>query len=269
MSNAQSAITSDDDNVRLLIDAFGLMVSRFPGHKIEHSGSVATLFADVPLSFFNMSILDRPLMEAAVFLDALALARSRAKAYRHPSLVGLCAAWAPSNWEDLTAEAGLRPALNMTGMAADCLLPARREPPVLEYRLASDAAPARDLARISALAYGMPVEEFECVAHPLLWKGNMFGVVGYAEGRAVTCAAAFPVADTIYVAFVATLPEAFGKGYAEAAMRRAIELAQAAVGQRRIWLHASDAGRPLYHSMGFESGAALPLLQFSEQSAGA
>jgi hypothetical protein len=47
-------------------------------------------------------------------------------------------------------------------------------------------------------------------------------------------------------------------------MRKAIEYAQGAGGERRLWLHASDMGRPLYASMGFESGAALPLFAFGE-----
>ena len=63
------------------------------------------------------------------------------------------------------------------------------------------------------------------------------------------------MSDTIYVADVATLREALGKGYAAAVMRHSIALARAAVGPKRIWLHASDIGAPLYRSMGFATGA--------------
>jgi hypothetical protein len=34
---------------------------------------------------------------------------------------------------------------------------------------------------------------------------------------------------------------------------------QAGMGRRRIILHASDMGRPLYQSMGFEAGSKIPL----------
>jgi len=69
-----------------------------------------------------------------------------------------------------------------------------------------------------------------------------------------------PVAGTIYVAFVATLPEAHGKGYAEAVMRHAIEQGRRAMGFTRMTLHASDMGRPVYLAMGFDPGPRIVLL---------
>ncbi len=257
-------ITSDADNVAALIDAWKLMVGRMPGQKIEQAGGVATMFAHEPLSFLNVSVFDRPMREAGEFRAALALANARARACAHPTMLGLCTAWAPADWLDLAAAEGLAPALNMTGMAADALAPARRAPPALDYRLASDIATATDLAMINAHAYGMPTAESECLCNLHLWREQSFGVVGYADGRAVTCTAAFVMADMIYIALVATMPDAHGQGYAEAVMRRAIAYAQEAGGERRLWLHASDMGRPLYASMGFETGAALPLLMFAE-----
>jgi GNAT superfamily N-acetyltransferase len=67
---------------------------------------------------------------------------------------------------------------------------------------------------------------------------------------------------------VSTLPEAHGKGYAEAAMRQAIEQGGPSMGLTRMTLHASEMGRPLYRSMGFESGASVVLLEASQGSAG-
>jgi ribosomal protein S18 acetylase RimI-like enzyme len=66
----------------------------------------------------------------------------------------------------------------------------------------------------------------------------------------------------IYIAMVATLPDLHGRGYAEAAMRRAIAEAQAAGGSRRIWLHATATGRPVYNAMGFADGAELAIYTF-------
>ena len=61
---------------------------------------------------------------------------------------------------------------------------------------------------------------------------------------------------------VATLPDLHGKGFGEATMRRAIAAAQDAVGHKRLWLHATASGRPLYRSMGFDDGAQLDLHSF-------
>lgn len=252
---------STDENVRVLIEAWKLMVGRLPTAKIEHSGGLATMFGHVPLPFFNLSAPDRPLKDAEDLHAMLALARQRATVCEHGSIVGLCEAWVPMDWERVAAQEGFAPMLKITGMATDELLPPRRPLPELEFRRVAEEATARDLAMINGQAYGMPPELLECICNLHLWHEDSFGYVGYAGEQAVTAAAVFPVAGTIYVALVATLPEAHGKGYAEAVMRKAIEHGRRAMGAARITLHASDMGQPLYRSMGFESGGAIMLLE--------
>ena len=181
------------------------------------------MFGHVPLTFLNLSVLDRPAVDAEDLRGLLAVAKGRAGACEHGSLLGICEAWAPAGWERVAAEQGFALALNITGMAADRLLPPRRALPELAFRRVLDEAAARDLALLNGQAYGMPPEMFECICNLRLWHEDSFGYVGYAGGQAVTAAAAFPVAGTVYIALVATLPEAHGKGYAEAVMRQAIE----------------------------------------------
>jgi GNAT superfamily N-acetyltransferase len=53
-----------------------------------------------------------------------------------------------------------------------------------------------------------------------------------------------------YILNVFTDPQARRRGLARRLMERLVEEARAA-GVRRIWLRASDEGRPLYESMGF------------------
>ncbi len=263
MNQTHSAVAGDADNIAALIAAWKVLAGSMPGYALEESQGVTTVFSNERLNFLNVSILDRPLLGVAEFQDAIALARERAKGCRYDSLVALCGAWAPEGWAELVAPAGLRPFMNMTGMATDRMLPALRAPPALDYRLASDVATATDLAVINAHAYGTPVELMDCICNLRLWRENSFGVVGYAEGRPVTCTGAFVIGEMIYIALVATMPDAHGKGYAEAVMRRAIDHAYEAAGRKRLWLHASDMGAPLYHSMGFETGAQLPLFEFA------
>lgn len=248
-----------EENVGLLIDAWKVMVNRFPGGHIHHTDGVATMFANLPLPFLNVSVLDRPVDEKSMH-DALALARRRAATCAHHSMLALCEDWVPKDWESIATEQGFSRTLNMTGMAARELRPPRRAAPHIEFRRVADETTARDIAMVNAHAYKMPTELFECIANLYLWQEDSFGHVGYAAGRAITAAATLPVAGTIYVAFVATLPEAHGKGYAEAVMRKAIQEAQNAMGMRRLTLHASDMGRPLYQSMGFEPAGSVPLL---------
>ena len=203
---------------------------------------------------------DRPLPNAEALRGALDVVKARAKTCEWPSLLALCEPWAPAEWEQVALEEDFAMALNMTGMAADHLLPPRRALPELAFRRVSDETTARDLAMINAQAYGIRPDLFECLCNLYLWLADSFGYVGYAGEKAVTSAAAFPVNGTMYIALVATVPEAHGKGYAEAVMRHAIGQAGRAMGSARMTLHASDMGRPVYQAMGFESGARVMLL---------
>lgn len=251
---------SPAETVEVLIEAWKLMVARFPGAQIEHAESVVSMFAHLPLPFLNISMPDRPLASASDLRAALTVIKGRAKSCRHGSLVALCESWAPPEWEGIATGEGFTLALNMTGMATDQLLPPRRPLPQLEFRRVADETTARDLAMLNGQAYGMSLDLFECLYNLYLWQPDTFGYVGYAAGKAVTCAAVLPVAGTIYVAFVATLPERHGQGYAEAVMRHAIEQGRRDMGFTRMTLHASDMGRPVYHAMGFEIGPRIVLL---------
>jgi len=258
---------SDKETVEVLIEAWKLMVGRFPGAVIEHSKGVATTFAHLPLPFLNLSMPDCPLANAEDLRGALAVVKERANTCKNVSLLALCEAWAPAEWEQVALEEGFAMALNMTGMAAEHLLPPRRAMPELALHRVSDEATARDLAMINSQAYGMPADLFECMCNLYLWHEDSFGYVGYAEGKAVTCAAAFPVLGTMYIAFVATVPEYHGKGYAEAAMRHVIEQAARSMGRLHMTLHASDMGRPVYRAMGFKPGGRVMLLAPPDASA--
>jgi GNAT superfamily N-acetyltransferase len=259
---------SNEETVEVLIEAWKLMVGRLPGAAIEHAKGVATMFANVPLPFLNLSMPDCPLPNAEDLRGALAVVGERAKSCEHGSLLALCEPFAPTEWEQVALEEGFAMALNMTGMAADHLLPPRRALPELAFRRVADETTARDLAMINAQAYGIPADLFECMCNLHLWHADSFGYVGYASEKAVTSAAAFPVCGTMYIALVATVPEVHGKGYAEAVMRHTIEQAGGAMGPARMTLHASDMGRPVYRAMGFESGARVMLLAPSDASAG-
>ena len=117
---------SNEENVDVLIEAWKLMVGRLPGAVIEQANGVATMFAHVPLPFLNLSMPDYPLANAEALRGALAVVRERAKSCKHGSLLALCEPWVPAEWEQVALEEGFAMALNMTGMAADHLLPARR-----------------------------------------------------------------------------------------------------------------------------------------------
>ena len=92
----------------------------------------------------------------------------------------------------------------MTGMEGDELLPPRRLPAKLEIRRVADDATARDLAELNAHAFHMSPDLFESIANMRLWHADSYAYVGYLDRQPVSCAAALPVAATVYIALVAT-----------------------------------------------------------------
>jgi predicted GNAT family acetyltransferase len=85
-------------------------------------------------------------------------------------------------------------------------------------------------------------------------------VVGISDGRPVCSAAVMMVDGHRYVALVATEPGQQRRGFADAAMRRALENAASAHGEAPTVLHATEAGRPVYERMGYSKISTHTLL---------
>ena len=253
------------DVVRTFTEAWHYMSSQYRDNLQTRDGPVRVTMSNTNCSFLNIVTIDSPLADEAELREALTVARRYADDCPHEAMLLVCPEWLPDDAQEAIENAGLAFSMPMWGMAADRLAPPRREPPALDFRLAEDTATGRDLGTVNADAYGM-AHEFFCVTEDLPgWRGKRFGIVGYDDDRAVTSTLAYPLGEEIYVAWVATLPGLHGKGYAEAAMRRAIADAQSACGEGRLWLHATEMGRPLYTAMGFATGAEMHLYNFTDE----
>jgi GNAT superfamily N-acetyltransferase len=106
---------------------------------------------------------------------------------------------------------------------------------------------------INSAAYGMPLD----ASKPALGKHAFWArhapALGLVNGTPVSCAAAIETAGHHYVALVATDPAHQRRGYAEAALRHALGHASQVFGEQPTFLHATDAGRPIYARMGYQT----------------
>ncbi len=243
----------------LFVDAWADWVRQVPGHDITRSNDLVAALGNVPLPFLNCVFQTEELETPDAFRGWLRRALDAAPR-EHGTLFPVCEPWLPDGWQEIAAEVGLGAGILSTGMAADALAEPVRPLPDIELRIADDPETVRDLTRLNAAAYGMPEELFEIVSELDYSGSHMHGIVGYASGEPVSCAAALPVRKTVYVGWVATHPDHQRRGYAEAAMRRAISACSEATGLTRTTLHASEAGYSLYSSMGYRPGARFPLL---------
>ena len=139
----------------------------------------------------------------------------------------------------------------MTGMEAQRIAPPARVPEDLELSIPRHAADCAAVLEINSAAYAMDLAAAQpLMADEAFWADH-FPVVGVAGGRPVSTAAVLMVDGVRYVALVATEPGQQRRGFADAAMRRALEAAAQVHGDLPTVLHATDAGRPIYARMGY------------------
>ena len=137
---------------------------------------------------------------------------------------------------------------------------------LLEFRMAM-------IVELFGGKYAPDVDEAATTAANERWIDEHFGRdfvawIGDLEGRPVASAALMwfphppgpknPTGLEAYILNVYTRPDARRMGLARALMERLVEEARAA-GARRVWLRASDDGRPLYEALGFREGKYLEL----------
>jgi ribosomal protein S18 acetylase RimI-like enzyme len=246
--------------MQLMIEAWKLMNSRLPSPQFEQANGIASCFCDMPNMMINLWFQSKPTISAIDFSKMLVSGKLRASNSKHIAGGIIRKDWSPSNWEELADQNELVSMVPLISMEADDLLPASRLQAKIDIRRVVDEAVASDLARLNADAYEMPFETFSDLSSMTFWQSDSYAYVGYADNQPVSCAAAFSVMNTVYVALVATAPHARAKGYAEAVMRHTVIQAQKAMKITRTTLHASLAGESLYKSMGYKSDAQLVLI---------
>lgn len=243
-----------------LVDAWSVFARRFPGGRVERLDGVTVTWADKPLPFLNLGIVDSPCTDRDELRRRLGALVGHVAGEQHPWFAALCEEWAPEGWKEVAADAGLHVAMALTGMVVDQLVPPRRPPPALDLRRVDDAESRRAVAELNNSAYGLPDGMCDALAEGVFWPADMYGFVGSVDGEDVCTTSVFPALGTAYVALVATHPHHGRKGYAEHVMRHALAESGGALDLPRSTLHATDAGRPVYASMGYETSARFALL---------
>ncbi len=242
-------------SVRHFVEAWKLICTVEPNHALKSRPGLEMVFSGVPNPFFNVGFATEPIASSAQ-LDTLTV---EAKAFASQSPVP----WFFALTNDLIADGidvdgmlarhELVPVMKLTGMIADEVAPLAALPEDLELELARDEASCKALMAVNGAAYGMDLASLDVeISRPDFWKRHT-PVVGKVGGNPVSCAAVLTVDNHHFVAFVATHPDHQRRGFADAAMRRALELAAETNGPKATTLHATEAGRPVYERMGYRS----------------
>ena len=232
-----------------------LAISAGSGSVVEMPGLIAP-FGNVAIPLLNVVHATSRVRDLADLGRRAAAAVAYATPTGLPWLFGLCDAWLPESGADeiagVLAEHGLHPAMKLTGMVADALLPPVRPLPEIELRQVDDVASAAAVGDINCVAYGLPLDEGRrSIGNRPFYTGGNLGHLGVVGGTPVSCAATLRVDDALYVALVATAEGHRRRGYCEAVLRRSLADASRATGLSRTVLHATEDGQPLYEQMGY------------------
>jgi GNAT superfamily N-acetyltransferase len=241
-------------SIRQFIDAWRVLCSASPSHSSHTADGVACEFSGVPIGFFNAAVLTGRAISTGELAAHAETARAWASGRAVPWLlvVTIESLQPATDYSAALDACGFAPLMPLTGMLARDVASVDRLPDGLELQIPNDDAGCTALLDVNSAAYGMQLEAGNDVwGKAAFWKDHV-PVLGLVEGQPVCTTAVMNVAGYRYVALVATAPDRQRRGYADAAMRHALELARARYGNLPTFLHATEAGRPVYERMGYD-----------------
>lgn len=239
-------------SIRQFTEAWNVLCADAPGRAFSADEGVEYVFSGLPIGFFNVALVTA----RGVSSEALTSIGQRACTWASdkgvPWLFVLTheALDAQVDAAGVLEGCGLAPMMRLTGMHAQQVAPLASSPEGLQLTVAEDDGACASILDVNAAAYGMDLEAAKTIMGPSFWRDHV-PVLGLADGQPASCAAVLMADGHRYVALVATNPGQQRRGYAEAAMRRALEVASQRHGERPTVLHATDAGRPIYARMGY------------------
>jgi ribosomal protein S18 acetylase RimI-like enzyme len=119
-----------------------------------------------------------------------------------------------------------------------------------------------EVGRLNEIAYGWAPGTFDVFAEAQV--ANTYGHLADLNGKTVGCVVCWDEHDDAQIIWVATLPEARGRGIATALMARAVEAA-ARRGRLTTTLVATALGAPVYSKIGYRDYGALVMWERRRQ----
>lgn len=244
-----------------LRQSFRVLAEGRPRAEITELDGVSIASLGASFQMFNAAFLSR-YVEGRDEMEARILrAEAIFKARRMPWSFWICEEWlarpARRSLTGVCEGFGLRAAAEMPGMLADSIrepgrfAAARRRPAGLDIRRVDGHEAMEDFRTIGSTCFHVPPAWFREVFDDTLPSREFICWVAYRNGTPVATAATVVSHGTIGLYNVATMPDARGRGYAEAITRHAIAGAARESGLERVTLQSTALGERLYRRLGF------------------
>jgi GNAT superfamily N-acetyltransferase len=250
------------ESVRQLADTWrAIVIDHGPGDVRDLPG-MAIRWADSKFPFWNCITFTDQGADGRLLDERFAQAATYMRQRSQPGLVWLfedlldpsCRAGLPAAAD----RAGLSLSLSGFGMSGDFLPIPEPNHPSLRFVRVTTEDQLLAYADLNSRAYGMPLEAGrDGLRGSALWKSGMYTYLGLEDGIPVSAAATVETNGCLFLALVATAPEAQRKGYGEATVRKALFEGAKATGLTRTVLHATMAGAPVYERVGYRKVATI------------
>jgi ribosomal protein S18 acetylase RimI-like enzyme len=239
-----------------LIKAYKFSLSKIPQHEIREREGISIIASNTDNIILNPILLSNPIRDETDLEARLTAIGDYIKKSKLPYWIIICEDFLPEAIKSRAKEIFARHELgflgNLTGMAADKVIPFEKPIPELECRVIENLEMARSVAEINAIANNLSLESFwEVLGREELWGKRAFASLGYVEGKPVSTALTLENEGRLYVGWVATLPEYCQKGYAKKVVSHAVATATENSGIYSSVLHAKQKAFSVYQKLGY------------------
>lgn len=253
-----------EELIRLCVRALVAQMCAAPGFELHMTKSCVLGLTDEPLADFNMLTLGADPDAEGFLIRSVARARERGLPLLATMSPRATQALAPVATQLGLAQVGTAPLMVLR--AASPVQPSR---PVKVVRAlgAELVAIAGDLA---AAAFDVPRDVVaRCIDVGVTETAGLETYIAWDDDRPISAVTVTPAGNTAGISLMATPPEHQRKGMGRALLTRVI-VDYRRRGVERFYLGATEAGRPLYASLGFETVADLSawLLERSAPASG-
>ncbi len=250
------------ESVRQLADTWRTIVMDYGPSDVRDLPGMTIRWADSKFPFWNVVTLTDQGADDRLLDERLAQAADYMRQKNQPGLIWLFEDLLdPCCRRELPAavdRAGLSLSMSGFGMAGDILPIAEPTHLKLQFIRVRTDDELQAYADLNSRAYGMPLEAGrDGLGGSELWKSGTYAYLGLESGVPVSAAATIRTNDCLFLALVATAPEAQLKGYGEATTRKALFEGAKATGLTRTALHATMAGAPVYQRIGYRKVATM------------
>ncbi len=246
---------------KILLDAWDVFAVGSETAASKRGSLIEIAWCGLPSLFFNLTLNTSRPQNLQEFSDAVSETVAWATPRGLPWMMGLCQETLGPMLDDagkLLEDAGFFHLMKMTGMEADEIQPWTRERPAADWRTEADPDIAVPIIQVNEAAYHVDIAPPGSLPmhQPGWWTAPDRMVTLAADGdQGLSSAAVLNLNGLRYAALVATHPEAQRKGYATATLSDVLDRSLAAGLSSRSYLHATEAGRPVYERLGYRPTA--------------